>query len=83
MLMLQNTADTYVYKKYGLVIPEETVDHVRNTNIITWLQIFQEKLLWKLFIQQKFGKFLKVSENMEVVEFLQSEPFDRKFREEV
>ena len=72
--MLQNTVNTYAYKKYGLVTLEETVDHVRKIHIITWLRIFQDKLLWKLFIQpkiQKFRKFLKVHENSEVVEFPQ------------
>ena len=66
-LMLQNSVNTWVYKKYGLVIPGETIDHGYG--------FFRTNSYGNFSFNQKFRQF------PEVVEFLQSEPFNRKFRD--
>ena len=75
--MLQNTVNTQVYKKYGLVIPGETIEHVRNINMApdfsgqTPMETFhttKNSDFWKFRKIRKFLNFRKANHSTETSE---------------
>lgn len=78
--MLQNTVNTYAYKKYGVVTPEETVDHVRNM-----APDFSGQTLMEAFHSTKKTKIPKIFESSRKFGScrISAMRFNRKLREQV